>query len=398
MGTLEPIGEAVPEENRALAEALRTLFDSLGISMRRYAARCHTDPGTLSRYLKGLRIPSWSFIVNLLAHVAEARESQTSDEAVALLRQLYVRAAGATTGTKRTADLQRLLEEADEQAREAASLERLLRQTLHESQQQIDHLNVELKALRAVRAADRQAAKAEIELFASEADDLRQEREQLQAEIDVLKKQLKEATNARMLAEERCDQLERQIESVEAREGKKTEEEPSHIDTRTAAEHVHTATDEAQQSAAQKYAEAQDQMTAAQERIAALQSELEDAKRERLREESTATLRKHLVSASPEEASVEGLPRSLAVRLGYGPDQVLRRVDAASRVDPEDVRPILTRAFDLQTKDEAERTRQLLSNSPIRVRLIFNEVVTRSIKGAAISAKEDPESRVRPVD
>jgi chemotaxis protein histidine kinase CheA len=391
MGTLEPIGDAVPEENRALAEALRTLFESLGISMRRYAARCYTDPGTLSRFLKGTRIPPWSFIVTLLAHVAEEREAQTSDETVALLRQLYVRAAGSSAGTKRTADLQRMLEEADEQAREAASLERLLRQALHDSQQQVDQLNVELKALRAVRAADRQTAKAEIELFTSEAQDLRQERDQLKAEIEVLKKQLKEAVNARVLAEERCDQLERQIESVEHKE---KEEEPSpKAEVRITIEEAPSEVDEIEKRAAREYAEAQEQVTAAQERITALQSELEEARRERLRKESTATFRDHLIAASPEEELVDSQPRSLAVRLGYGPDQVLRRADAANRVSPEDVRPILARAFDLQTKSEVERTRRLLKSLPPHVWEIFDDIVAHSIKGSTVPDKQKPGNR-----
>ncbi|MFI8302581.1 hypothetical protein ACIF80_03835 [Streptomyces sp. NPDC085927] len=390
MGALEPIGDAASEENRALAEALRTLFDSLGISMRRYAARCYTDPGTLSRYFKGVRVPSWNFIINLLAHVAEERESQTSDETVALLRQLYVRAAGSSGGTRRTADLQRLLEEADEQAREAASLERLLRQALHESQQQVDHLTVELKALRAVRAADRQATKAEIELFSSEAEDLRKEREQLQAEIDVLKKQLKEAMNARILAEERCDQLERQIESVEHKE----DEEPTvHSEVRVTTDKAHPEAD-AEKSAARVYATPQEQMAAAMERIATLQREIEETKREQLRQESTSSLRDHLLSASPEEKEVGNKPRSLAVRFGYGPDQVLRRVDAANRVNPEDVRPILTRALDLQAGEEIERTRLLLQSMPPQVQNIFQNIVKYAVKGSTIAGqRKSQESR-----
>ncbi|MFE0853900.1 coiled-coil domain-containing protein [Streptomyces mutabilis] len=382
MGALEPISEGTSEENRALAEALRTLFDSLGLSMRRYAARCYTDPGTLSRYFKGTRVPPWNFIVNLLAHVAEVRESQTSDEAVALLRQLYVRAAGSNGGSRRATDLQRLLEEADEQAREAASLERLLRAALHESQQQVDHLNVELKALRAVRAADRQAAKAEIELFTSEAEDLRRERDHLQAEIDVLKKQLKEATSARILAEERCDQLERQLESVEEKEEPSVKAEV-HIST---TKETHPA-EEARQRAAQEYVAAREQMAEAQEKIATLQSELDEVRRDRLHQEAAASLRDHLISTSPEEREGSNDSRSLAVRLGYGPDQVLRRVDAAARVSPEDMRAILTRAFDLQSGQEVERTRTLLQAMPARVQEVWHDIVKHSIKGSTISGQ-----------
>lgn len=382
VGALEPIGDEVSEENRALAEALRTLFDSLGISMRRYAARCYTDPGTFSRYLAGTRVPPWNFIVNLLAHVAEEREGQTSNETVALLRQLYARAAGGSGGTRRASDLQRLLEEADEQAREAASLERLLRAALHESQQQVAHLNVELKALRAVRAADRQAAESEIELFTSEADDLRRERDQLQTEIDVLKKQLKEATNARVLAEERCDQLERQIESAE-REEKPT----SQPEGRATNVDVASEADALQERAAQEYAITQERMAATQAHIATLQAELDKARRDPLHQESTASMRDHLVSESPEEKPTGRESHSLAVRLGYGPDQVLRRIDAENRVSPDDVRAILARAFDLQTTEEITRTGDLLKAMPPMAQDAWKSVLAYSIKGSTITGQ-----------
>ncbi|MEU3066065.1 hypothetical protein ABZ712_03920 [Streptomyces sp. NPDC006906] len=315
----------------------------------------------------------------MLAHVAEERDSQTSNETVALLRQLYVRAAGSSGGTRRASDLQHLLEEADEQAREAASLERLLQAALHESQQQVTHLNVELRALRAARAADRQAVKVEIELFASEADDLRRERDQLQAEIDVLKRQLKEATNARISAEERCDQLERQIENAE------NEENPTaRPDGQAKGSELSNEASESQERATEEYAANQEEMEAAQAHIATLQAELELAKISRLEQESAAAMRDHLVSASPEDKSADRKSRSLAVRVGYGPDQVLRRIDATKRVRPDDVRTILTRAIDLQTAEEIARTGDLLKSMPATAQEAWKSVLAHSMKGASI--------------
>ncbi|MEU2406143.1 hypothetical protein ACTOXX_28560 [Streptomyces rubiginosohelvolus] len=379
VGALEPIGDDVGEENRALAEALRTLFNSLGISIRRYAARCYTDPGTISRYLKGTRVPPWSFITTLLAHVAEERDSQTSDETVALVRRLYSRAAGSSGGTRRASDLQHLLEEADEQAREAASLERLVQAALHESQQQVAHLNVELKALRAARAADRQTVKAEIELFTSEADDLRRERDQLQAEIDVLKRQLKEATNARILAEERCDQLERQIERSENEDQSATDPEG-----RVASSEASDDSNEALARATQEYTVNQKKLEAAQTQLAALQAEVERAKNARLDQESFAAMREHLTSVSPAGSFPNQKSRSLAVRMGYGPEQVLRRIDATKRVRPDDVRTILTRAIDLQAAEEIVRTGDLLKSMPATAQDAWKSALARSVKGAAI--------------
>lgn len=55
-----------------LADTLRTLFASLEISMRRYAARTFMDPGSLSRYLSGERLPPRSFIESLVRTVRES--------------------------------------------------------------------------------------------------------------------------------------------------------------------------------------------------------------------------------------------------------------------------------------------------------------------------------------
>ncbi|QCW76589.1 hypothetical protein EQG64_00325 [Streptomyces sp. S6] len=59
MGELRPLGEDLTQESRALAQALRELFEGLDVSVRRYAARHRRDPGTFSRYLNGTRLPPW---------------------------------------------------------------------------------------------------------------------------------------------------------------------------------------------------------------------------------------------------------------------------------------------------------------------------------------------------
>lgn len=56
MGELRPLGEDLTQESRALAQALRELFEGLDVSVRRYAARHRRDPGTFSR-IAGDSIP-----------------------------------------------------------------------------------------------------------------------------------------------------------------------------------------------------------------------------------------------------------------------------------------------------------------------------------------------------
>lgn len=69
---LKPIPPHVVGECRELAEALRSLFVGLRISVRRYAVRTHYDPGTVSRYLNGTAVAPAEFIDRLLTDAAEA--------------------------------------------------------------------------------------------------------------------------------------------------------------------------------------------------------------------------------------------------------------------------------------------------------------------------------------
>lgn len=52
---------------------LRQQSEALGVSARRYATRRFVNPGTLSRYLAGSRVPPWKFVQDLLTDVAEER-------------------------------------------------------------------------------------------------------------------------------------------------------------------------------------------------------------------------------------------------------------------------------------------------------------------------------------
>lgn len=63
---------SIRPEVEELASALRTLFASLEMTMRSYAARTYMDSSSLSRYLNGARIPPRSFIEDLM-HAARER-------------------------------------------------------------------------------------------------------------------------------------------------------------------------------------------------------------------------------------------------------------------------------------------------------------------------------------
>ncbi|MEU9119355.1 helix-turn-helix transcriptional regulator [Streptomyces sp. NPDC048506] len=63
---------AVPPRE-VLAAALRVRFDALGCSLRRYARQRYLDPGTLSRYLNGRRLPPWEIVDALVEDAAGGR-------------------------------------------------------------------------------------------------------------------------------------------------------------------------------------------------------------------------------------------------------------------------------------------------------------------------------------
>ncbi|MFE0462781.1 helix-turn-helix domain-containing protein [Kitasatospora sp. NPDC058965] len=67
---LPPAGE-LSLERRQLAEVLRQLFETLNMSVRRFAARWYYDAGTVSRYLSGRRIPPQEFVEQLIKSVEE---------------------------------------------------------------------------------------------------------------------------------------------------------------------------------------------------------------------------------------------------------------------------------------------------------------------------------------
>ncbi|MEU0751389.1 helix-turn-helix transcriptional regulator, partial [Streptomyces albogriseolus] len=105
MSKLQPLGDDLNDASRALAEALRELFESLHLSIRRYAARRRLDPGTVSRYLNGTRLPPWQVISDLFADVAEHRGTAVTTEAIELVRGLYGSAVDAASSPKHAVEI-----------------------------------------------------------------------------------------------------------------------------------------------------------------------------------------------------------------------------------------------------------------------------------------------------
>ncbi|MDX3697628.1 hypothetical protein PV726_47115 [Streptomyces europaeiscabiei] len=218
---LKPFGEDLPNEVRELAETLRVLFSSLNLSMRRYASRCHSDAGTVSRYLSGLRTPPWSFVEGLLTHVAQERREPATQEAMTHLRGLHRRAVVASKSEGKAQELQLLLEEADEEARQFKAREQMTADLLQERQNRIQQLQVQLRAVEAARAIDSESHQQALTDQYQQQEALQGECNRLQAEVQTLRAQLVDAQAATALAETRCAQLERQLDAAEEEEYRK---------------------------------------------------------------------------------------------------------------------------------------------------------------------------------
>ena len=110
---LSPLPDDLSPELRKLAEFLRGHFYMIGTSVRAYALRNNWDPGAVSRFLKGERIPPQSFVDTLLADAGPQRSpdevEQEHKEGLDLrLKALRVRnARAAESGTNRTGSGQR---------------------------------------------------------------------------------------------------------------------------------------------------------------------------------------------------------------------------------------------------------------------------------------------------
>ncbi|WP_331734454.1 MULTISPECIES: response regulator [unclassified Streptomyces] len=215
MGELRPLGDDLTDASRALAQALRDLFEGMDVSVRRYAARRQRDPGTFSRYLNGTRLPPWQVITDLFTDLAEHRGAAVTTEAIELVRRLHGSAVDAGASPKHAMEiLEQQLADADRASRRSSVRGDVLGDALLDRTHRIADLEVRLSQLEADRIAERKRAD---ELAAAHPDisGLLQERDALQLDVQQLSAELREAQALRVAAEDRCNLLERQLDAVE---------------------------------------------------------------------------------------------------------------------------------------------------------------------------------------
>ncbi|MFT2019857.1 hypothetical protein ACMA1D_29070 [Streptomyces sp. 796.1] len=221
-GALAPLKDGLDEDKRALAQMLRELFGCLNISVRRYALRRPLDKGTVSRYLNGSRTPPWSFVVDLMADIAE-EGTPVTPEVEEALRELHGRARRAGSARAGTAsEVQRLqdrLAEADEEASRGKVHARALTEVLRDRQRQLVELQGKLNRLEKERAEDHCAYERSVIAWRGTYQELREERDRLVHEVDELRGALADAKREVFAAEEHCTELEGQLAEAERRAG-----------------------------------------------------------------------------------------------------------------------------------------------------------------------------------
>ncbi|MFD7235631.1 helix-turn-helix transcriptional regulator [Streptomyces syringium] len=131
----------VPHAQRVLAEELRTLFNSLDMSLREFAMRHHMNASTVSRYLSGSRIPPQHFLRRLLGeasmrpghHVPLATANRLLDVHLAALRARPALPA-LPPEADRLDELRQALDDAQDELRRSIEREAALRAQLRELQ------------------------------------------------------------------------------------------------------------------------------------------------------------------------------------------------------------------------------------------------------------------------
>ena len=216
MGSLEPLDNELGGEERALASALRELFAALEVSVRRYGARRHRDAGTISRYLNGTRIPPWEFVLDLLNDVGEQHGYTPTLEVIEHIRTLHRQALSASGSTAhRVQLLQEQLADADRQARRSAVRERAIEDALLDAQRRAADLELQIKQLQAAAPPDLSTTDLPAQAYEGSYEDVRTERDKLRERVTVLTEELQEAHARRIRAEQRCEDLERQLVTAE---------------------------------------------------------------------------------------------------------------------------------------------------------------------------------------
>ncbi|WP_243437787.1 hypothetical protein [Streptomyces sp. FH025] len=208
---LNAVGVEVPHEVRNFVEPLRALFDALHLTYREFSANRPYSPATISRYLSGERVPTEQHFREDLVEfwaLQNAVDERLEIEIAARLAELHRSALEATNAKgyaklKASENLAAAVHEREITRRQVLKLE----QKLATHKQRLAIAQEEMRAL--------ESRAGEAETHRSRALALTAERENLLREINRLTEELEQARRAQAEAEQRCHELEVELEQAD---------------------------------------------------------------------------------------------------------------------------------------------------------------------------------------
>jgi MinD-like ATPase involved in chromosome partitioning or flagellar assembly/transcriptional regulator with XRE-family HTH domain len=210
---LSPIPDGVAPEIRDFAETLRILFRATGMSLNRLAALLHSDPGTVSRYLSGQRIPPPDFIAGLCKAVYDVKGSLITEQVQEFVHEQFLVALRehnpARYEVQRLTDL---LEVAAQKRRQYEITVAALEEAIASRNERIYALELEGRQLRSSWID----AEGLLEQERERRKRLEQTIESLYTQVTYFKEQLLSAQQRAMEAEGRCRELEAQLDAAGA--------------------------------------------------------------------------------------------------------------------------------------------------------------------------------------
>lgn len=210
---LTPIPDTVPPEMRDFAETLRLLFGALDMSLNRLAALLHSDPGTVSRYLSGKRIPPPDFIERLCKAVYDIKGALITEQVEEHVHRQFLVALREHNPARY--EIQRLtdqLQVAAEEKRQYEITVTALEEAIASRNERIYALEREGRQLRSAWAR----TEALLDEERNHRERLQQTIEDLYSEVSYFKEQLLSAQQRATQAEDRCRELEARLDEAGA--------------------------------------------------------------------------------------------------------------------------------------------------------------------------------------
>jgi hypothetical protein len=210
-GKLAPLADDLPPELRELAEFLRRRYYALRTTVRAYALRNNWDPGAVSRFLSGERIPPQYFADTLLADAGpqrspeevEREHKQALDLRIKALQLRNARAAKAEQIAQQLAAAEQeisLLKAKEEALATALVKAKADHKSLYDKYQEmyerIQHEPLQITA-------------------GSTLKQLADERDRARMEIDRLNNEIADERTARVAAEARRDELQAELSRID---------------------------------------------------------------------------------------------------------------------------------------------------------------------------------------